>query len=168
MSADDVLGLLAEIAVAIAGFSSVVVVFGGRAEGRWSGADRTRLSVLIGGSLSVLFFALLPSVVRLLRGADNAAWGASSALFAVFIVAYTLWVGPQMRGLVGNQPGALNPNVARLGLLLMVVALVLQVLNLTGPFHAEPGPYVAGLVLLLMLSAIQFVRLVFTRIEPSS
>jgi hypothetical protein len=167
MSADDALGLLAEIAVAIAGFSSIVVVFGGRSEGRWSRADRARLSLLVGGSLAVLFFALFPSAIRFLHGGESITWGASSGLFATFLIAYNVWANRRMRGLFAFEPGALNPYVAISMLLLLAVALVLQVLNLVGPFHLESGPYVVGLVLLLMVSATQFVRLVFTSIDSS-
>jgi hypothetical protein len=127
MSADDTLALLAEIAVALAGFSSIVVVFGGRAEGRWSEADLARLSVLVGGSLAVLFFALLPTAIRLLRGGEPMAWAGSSALFATYLIVYNVWVSRRMRmwSLAAFQPGALNPYLAQFYLCLMLVALVL-------------------------------------------
>jgi hypothetical protein len=126
------------------------------------------LSVLVGGSLGVLFLALVPALVRLFHITDALAWGASSALLVCFILVWGWFLTVRMRGLVANRPEALNPRVAVMNAVLTTTALVLQLLNLIGPFDLEPGPYVMGLTLLLASSAIQFVRLVFTTITPSS
>jgi len=50
---------------------------------------------------------------------------------------------------------------------LMVVALTRQLLNPVGPLHHESGPYVVVFVLLLTVSAMQFIRLVSTSVGPN-
>jgi hypothetical protein len=123
--------------------------------------------VLVGQSLGVLFLALVPGLIRLLHGSEALAWGISSALLLTFILVWGGLLSVRMRGLVANRPDALNPRLALFNLFLTTAALVLQLLNLIGPFDLEPGPYVVGLTFLLVASAIQFVRLIFTTINPS-
>ena len=43
----EVLVGIAEVAIALAGFSGVVVVFGSRSAGRWDPGDRLRLTFLL-------------------------------------------------------------------------------------------------------------------------
>ena len=77
------LGLLVEAAIAIAGFSGVVVVFGRRAAGQWSVVERTHILNLLANTSVVLFLSL---VGLLLLHADIAAettWRIGSALWSV-------------------------------------------------------------------------------------
>ena len=55
----EVLVGIAEIAVALAGFTGVVVVFGSRSEGSWHPGDRLRLGFLLEASVTAGGFALL-------------------------------------------------------------------------------------------------------------
>jgi hypothetical protein len=52
LDAPQILVGIAEIAVALAGFSGVVVVFGSRSQGQWRAGDRLRLSFLLEASLT--------------------------------------------------------------------------------------------------------------------
>lgn len=61
MEPTDVLGTVAEIAVAFAGFSGLVATLGRREQGALFTEDRVRLAVLLGASLSTTAFALLPA-----------------------------------------------------------------------------------------------------------
>ena len=50
MDPTSTLQLIAQLAVAMAGFSSVVVAYGRRFEDGWKASDRIRLSLLVGDS----------------------------------------------------------------------------------------------------------------------
>jgi hypothetical protein len=54
MNATDLLTALAQLGVALAGFSGIVVVLGARATGRWSSRERELLVVLLGTSANVV------------------------------------------------------------------------------------------------------------------
>jgi hypothetical protein len=59
---------LTEIAVALAGFTGVVVVFGSHSAGSWLPGDRLRLGFLLEASLTAGGFALFSSLIVLKSG----------------------------------------------------------------------------------------------------
>ena len=73
MEPGEALGIAAQVAVALAGFAGVVVVFRREAVHEWSGIDKLRLRLLLANSivplgLSMLGLLLLVEAVRQLRG----------------------------------------------------------------------------------------------------
>lgn len=62
MSDSDILQTLAEVGVALAGFTGVVFVLGRRAVGEWSPVERLWFHILLSSSVQVVFFAILPLV----------------------------------------------------------------------------------------------------------
>lgn len=60
----ETLRTIAEVAIAIAGFSGVVVVFGSRAHGSWSSVEADRLWLLLAQALIVTLFAFLPILLH--------------------------------------------------------------------------------------------------------
>lgn len=166
MTAAENLALIAEISVAMAGFSSVVVAYGRRYEAGWSASDRIRLSILVGGSLAVLFLALLPGALRWLGVDDVLAWTLSSGVVAVYVLVHGAVVALRMRGQVGRSPGKLHPAIAAATIVAALAALVLQLLNLAGRMGDPAGAYIVGLELLLGAATLQFLRLVFTNLDP--
>ena len=99
----DILMVIAEVAVALAGFSAVVANF----SGNWTAAKSQQLANLLIQSGIALFASMVPLIMSL--KADNVVegyrfvWWVSSAsyiFFATFCVAilalvYNLYVGPQ-------------------------------------------------------------------------
>jgi len=77
---------LAEIGVAIAGFSGVVAVFGARSEGQWTPDDRLRLAFLLACSMTVVFFSLLPFPMTALHVPATVVWRVASGLLAVWLI----------------------------------------------------------------------------------
>jgi hypothetical protein len=77
---------LAEIGVAIAGFSGVVAVFGARSEGQWTPDDRLRLAFLLTCSMTVVFFSLLPFAMAALHVPAKVVWRAASGLLAIWLI----------------------------------------------------------------------------------
>lgn len=60
MSEAENLRAIAEVAIAIAGFTGVVVVFGSRARGEWTPAETSSLWLLLSQALVVTLFSFLP------------------------------------------------------------------------------------------------------------
>lgn len=99
----DILMVIAEVAVALAGFSAVVANF----SGNWTAAKSQQLANLLIQSGIALFASMVPLIMS--QKADNVVegyrfvWWVSSAsyiFFATFCVAilalvYNLYVGPQ-------------------------------------------------------------------------
>src|SRR5262249_18468590 len=83
----EALGLAAQIAVTLTGFTGVVAVFGTIAVHEWDEADRFRLRLLLASSIVSLVLSLL-ALVMLAADLDPATtWRIGSALaFAIFIV----------------------------------------------------------------------------------
>jgi hypothetical protein len=78
---------VAEVAIALAGFSGVVVVFR-RSGDPWLPEDRFRLTMLILSSLATAAFAFLPLVLWEIAGTEHQVWRASSALWSI----YGIWL----------------------------------------------------------------------------
>lgn len=64
MTSHDTLVLLAELAVAIAGFSGVVVALEARSVSQWSASRRFNLRVLLQVSGLVVFFSVFPLILE--------------------------------------------------------------------------------------------------------
>ena len=60
MESSDLFLTLGEIAVTLAGFASIVVVFNRRESGTWERADVSRLRGMLATSLYAAFFSVLP------------------------------------------------------------------------------------------------------------
>jgi hypothetical protein len=163
MPGDDVLLTIAQVAVAFAGFSSVVVVFGQRAVGRWSEEDLVRFAFLIASSLVVVFLAFLPIFLRLLHCSDAATWGISSTILGAAAVILTAVAWRRVLRVRSKQLGFIAATVVNS--LLRGAAFILQILNLIGPFDHEAGPYVVGAGLLMLTAAAPFGALLYSGIE---
>lgn len=72
----------AEIGIAIAGFSAIASALSSRISGSWSERDRLALLSLLETSALVVFFALVPQVLRELSSSDHALWVGSNLLYA--------------------------------------------------------------------------------------
>ena len=78
---------VAELAVALAGFSGVVVVFGSRNEGGWKPGDRLRLEFLIESSFTAAGFAILAlCLLYAFPEYPQISWIAISILWSLFML----------------------------------------------------------------------------------
>jgi len=152
---------IATVAATFAGFSGVVAVFGRRAHGEWFLEDRFRLTNMLVTSLGACLFAFLPTVGVLLHIHGDDLWAISSLLMACYCVAYIVNLVPNWQHLLIKHPGVLSVRASVVVFTSSVVAAILQLLNaISILFHREPGPYVLGLLLLLIIAGLQFALLV--------
>ena len=151
----DLLQTLAEVAVALAGFSGVVTVFGRRHTGEWDPVDRLHLSFMLETSFAVLFLSILPFALLALDLSPRSTWATMSGVFAAFLVAVDAAAFFRWRRLPSDQ---------RLGGIFLVCTSLgdwsVFVLQLFNAFSArEFSLYFIGLIWLLFACALSFVRL---------
>lgn len=85
MNPFDALSVLAEIAVALAGFSSIIVVFRrGDAGGSWRPEDVWRFRGLLEASLSAGLLAIVPTLIASFEVDPVALWPRLSIACAVY------------------------------------------------------------------------------------
>ena len=65
MDAQTTLSTIAEVAIALAGFTGVVAVLGNRRKNDWTSEERLQLRVLVETSMTALFASFTPGVLYL-------------------------------------------------------------------------------------------------------
>ncbi len=156
MEAEGILTALAEIAVAIAGFSGIVVALQGR-QGAWSETDSARFSLLVGLSLSSVFWSLIPIVFHLIDSSESFVWRWSSGLWLVHI---SCIVPISLRSLPRPSESELDRSYgAALAFMFssLTISVVLQIAN--AGWLRVSWPYIMGLMLTLLNASFLFVRL---------
>ena len=71
MAGEEVLLTLGEVSIAVAGFSSIVAVFGRRTMREWSGVESFRLAMLITNAVGPALLAFLPLALENLHIAQS-------------------------------------------------------------------------------------------------
>ena len=157
MEYGDVFIALAEIGVAIAGFSGIVAVFGTRSAGQWTPDDRLRLAFLLVCSLTVVFFSLLPFAISALHLPATVLWRAASGLLAIWLVLADI-VAFRRIGRVRHEFQSDSRRwlkaLVRAGDAASVVLLTYNVI-----WMAEVGLFLLALLWLLLQSVVMFVEL---------
>jgi hypothetical protein len=149
------------VAATFAGFSGVVAVFGRRAHGEWFLEDRFRLTNMLVTSLGAGLFAFFPLIALYLHLQAPSLWTVSSLLLFVYCATFMANTLPHWYHLITKHPGTLSVPASFIVYLSSGFAALVQVLNATSLiFHREPGPYILGLVLLLVIAGLQFALMV--------
>ncbi len=157
----DTLLTLAEVSIAFAGFTSVVVIFR-RREAGWLPSDAFRFQAMLVVSLSCLLFSVLPVVLHSYGVREDALWGGTSAAMALALAGGLVASRPFLRELAERPDW--SSNLSRILSFGQVIVLTLLVLNAVSlGFRREPGPYLTGLLWMLLLCSNYFVRLVAIR-----
>jgi hypothetical protein len=79
----DTLSTIAEVAVALAGFTGVVAVLGRRSSGGWSAEELLQLRALVETSLTVFFVSFVPAILSSVVDSEAAVWRWSNGVLAV-------------------------------------------------------------------------------------
>lgn len=154
---------LAEFGIALAGFTSIVVVFG-RRDGQFHPADRFRILSALVPSLGASFLALLPVGLELTGLSPSAVWRVSSLVLVVAVVSDSWLSERRRRRLPADAIALLSPRLTHFFRALRLLSFLAGLLNATGMFFApQPGAYFFAVLCPLMLGAVVFVRMVFVR-----
>ena len=146
----DAFHTLAEVAVAIAGFSSLAIVFRGRATD-WQGQDYVSLGFAMCWSIGSVFFSLFPVIVS-----EFGVSLASASRIGLFgIAAYMMFVGVVLT-IVRRRISQTGGGAASLSLGLSVLFAVIVVGAIAAGSGLLPGPshgWFATAIALLMAHA---------------
>ena len=155
---EDRLDVLAEIAIGLAGFSSVVVAFRRRGDaGGWTRGDALRFQVMLQGALAAALFAILPAAAMGLGISARVLWPSLSGLLLTLMIGVTVLTA---RKILTMHFGSLSPMIAYFMFFSGGIVIIVQLLGITGWLVPRgPGPYVFGVTCLTIYSGIMFYRL---------
>jgi hypothetical protein len=165
---EDALSTLAQIAIAIAGFSGIVSVFGRRSVGDWSVAERNRLLALLIVSLTVLLFCLLPLVLLSIPVSESTCWRSLSLLLVIPTVGFEARLIPVANEARRVPRGQREVSLAVAGIFITGDLLAIVALVVNGVSLGVVWPYLAVLIWGLTKAAISFVRLVLVPVGHGS
>ena len=86
MEGSDILQTIAEVAIALTGFTGIVVALGDRSHAPLSGFGRARFRILLAGSLAALILSLLPFLLHHNGVPPHAIWAICSGLVVLYMV----------------------------------------------------------------------------------
>jgi hypothetical protein len=165
MEAEGILTALAEVAIAIAGFSGIVVALKRRGEA-WSESDKTRFSVLLQISLSCVFWSFTPIVLYLVNTSAVSVWGWSTGIWLMFVLGGIAYRLPRIRRATSLDAEPPARVVMALMIGVLVISVAAQVANVG--WLRTSWPHVLAILLSLLLSSILFVRLLRRVIGPAA
>ncbi len=157
MELQDALTTVAEIAIAIAGFSGVAAVLGRRSDGEWAPLDVLRLRVLLLTSFAIVILCFLPIILISASIAPKMAWTLSSGTWMVWFGTTIAFGIPDARRIAKFTGEPIERRYAALIGSLAVGDFTLHALNVV--VFQEAWPYLAGLVVMLTVPFAQFLRL---------
>jgi hypothetical protein len=156
---ESVLYTIAEVAVTLAGFSGVAVVFRLQGAHTWTPTELRVLWLLIADSLLALLLSLLPVPLALASWSDDVLWGFCSALLGSwFIIGALLAVRAEIRERSAGRSVTV-PVITPVFNVIFLVSLVLGValwLSVFGLVQGGQALYVLGLIALLASAGVEF------------
>lgn len=157
MNGTDELLTTAELALALGGFGSVVAAFiGNRTD--WDPMDVVRFRALIVISLGSALIALLPFPLYYGGLEASTMWAAASTLAYVIATIGIVWMLRSARAPMATHG---SPLWSAIAMLVASLAVVINLLNSLGiGFTRSFTGYFTGLLLLLILAGLYFIRLI--------
>jgi len=163
MSIDGLLQTLAQLFIALVGFTGIVAVIGRRGQGEWDPLERARLDSLLWSSVGGVLFTLAPLLAAAAHVEPTLAWRAGNGIVAVVHV-YGVF---RFLHAIGREHW-LGTGPERIITVLVPIpaALILAQLAAALGWLAELGPFVyAGTLLwVLFVGMLQFI---FLLIRPT-
>ena len=160
MEAEGILIALAEVAIAIAGFSGIVVALQYRAA-VWSDIDKIRFSGLLQESFASVSFSFVPIVLHLMHPHEPFVWRWTSGLWLVYIVCTVFYRIRQL-------PRFAAPDTSKVALgfafSVLGISALLQIANVG--WLTASWPHVVTVMLTLLLAFVLFVRLLRAIVGP--
>ncbi len=154
MDPQSILTTVAEVAIALTGFTGVVAVLGHRQNHDWSPEERLQLRTLVETSLTALFASFVPSVLLIFLSSEPASWmGANlflGSLHAANLSAFLL----RMKG---AKPTAGQRALLSIG----IAAILAHFLAFFGVLPWYIGIFMLGLLQQIFIAAYNFVLLLF-------
>ena len=154
VDAQSVLTTIAEVSIALAGFTGVVAVLGNRRKHNWSLEERLQLRTLVETSLTALFASFVPSILYLVLTSEPAIWRSANLFLGVL----------HLSNLVAflRRTRDARPTASQKGLLVIGIAMILaHFLTAAGLIPWFVLIFVVGLLQQVFIAALNFVLLLF-------
>jgi hypothetical protein len=156
MEGSEYLLTCAEVAVALAGFSALVIAIGGRGDSSIEPLSRGVVGILIERSLFAVFFSLAPVLLTGLSVAPARVWLICSGTLAAYIVSLA-WRSAATRR---KEPGLSEFLAGPAFAILMALGLLVLLLQIAHAFglglQQNVWWYLVGLTWLLLSAAYMF------------
>jgi len=166
MDVPQALQTIAEISIAFAGFSGLVVALR-RNTGPLTEVQKYRLRVLLTLAFGAMFLSLLPELLAEFRLVPPLLWVWASVLAAIFSSAFLVWWIAASRRMMRLVPEIFDGfAVFRMASGHVVVAALLLGVSVGWIVERSAGAYTAALIWYLLHAAQQFSRMLF--IQPRS
>ena len=154
MDTQSILTTVAEVSIALAGFTGVVAVLGNRRNHDWSPEERLQLRTLVETSLTAMFASFVPAVLFLALDSEPAVWRSANlflgALHLANLVAFL------------RRTTDAKPTASQRGLLVIGIAMILaHLLTATGLIPWYVLIFLVGLLQQVFIAALNFVLLLF-------
>jgi len=161
MQPGEALGIAAQIAVALAGFAGVVVVFRRESVHEWSPIDKFRLRLLLANSIMPLGLCTIAFLLLTIEPALTGVWRWCSGVEFMLLLPFGITNTTTFRRIKLRQLQSASANfIFYLTATLGTAAMLLQLYNIgwLGAFW----PFFAGVVLQLVGAMFQFARMILT------
>lgn len=155
MQSADLLTVLAELALGVAGFSGVIVALGQK-QRTWQLLDKLRISFLLFNALIVVVFSLTPLGLFSADVDTGYVWLISSSLFLATFVHVPFSYRALVRS-ARSYDGFKSAQIHYMNQAIQVIAAIMLVLNVL--YFREVWPHVLSLGLILLLAFIVFFEL---------
>jgi hypothetical protein len=158
MQGSEILTVSAEISVALAGFSGIVVALRQRGLDAWPAHELLRLRNMLELAAASTLFALLPFLPYYIGASDELTWLLCSVAFSAGFGGWLARTNLRLRGGVRQRLSTTWVRTYNVGSAASVVLLLVNAIGLAGP--PQLGIYLVGLGWILFFTFSLFVRLV--------
>lgn len=166
MQGEGPLLTIAQISVALAGFSSVVIALRGSGPHAWSDQDRFGLANVLAASVGTLFGSLLPFPLAYLGWSKELVWGvANGTVGALVLGAVSFLTNAVARGLVPPRTPRVFWSFVASGFLVAAL-LLLSAFDLL--FPRGPSLLLVGLIWALLAAFAQLATFVLVTLSSQS
>jgi hypothetical protein len=158
MQPSEALGVAAQVAVTLAGFAGIVVVFRPASVHHWSALDRYRLTLLLMNSALPLALSMFGMLMLSVDPAPLSIWRwCSGVAFVVWVTVFVFMPNPRQRLSVAELQAVNKWLFYGIGLI-ATAAAALQVINFA--VWNRFWPFFAAVFVHLSAALVQFLRLI--------
>jgi hypothetical protein len=147
-----------EVAIAIAGFSGIIAVFGRKPGESWPVEDILQLQMLLTASAVAGLFSFLPFVLVETQIEDQLVWKAGSGLQILWLVTISIFRLRQVT--IAGASAAVG--MTKVLVPFFVITLILQIANVS--IYASAWVYVLGVIFQLSVGFAAFVTLILGKV----
>ena len=158
MEPGEALGLAAQVAVTLAGFAGVVVVFRPASLHQWSSLDRFRLRLLLNNSIFPLAYSVFGILLLTIKPPPESIWRWCSGVAVMCQVPFAIINFTEARRLNAAEFKGVSKLMFFPLFAIGILTVLLQLYNIVALNWF--WPFFAGIVVHLIAAMLQFMRLV--------